>query len=192
MTAGQYAGFVLAGGRSSRMGRDKALLIWNESTLLENAARMVSQAAGSAVIVGNTSKYSHLPYPVIEDIFPGAGPLGGIHAALNHTRAEWNLVVACDMPGLNAESLAGLMEQTSQFPEADALVPDSGGQGQPLCAVYHRRALPAIQRALMEGRFKIMQAIEPLRVIRLRTGDEGLFRNVNTPEEWEALAAKPR
>jgi molybdopterin-guanine dinucleotide biosynthesis protein A len=171
------------------MGRDKALLVWNDSTLLEKACAVVGKAAGSVTIVGDSARYSGFGYPVIGDIISGCGPLGGIHAALAFSKADWNLVVACDMPGLNAESLAALIAQVERFPAADALVPEVDGQAQPLCAVYHRRALPVIERALRVGRWKIMQAIEPLAVVRLQSGDEGLFRNVNTPEEWAAASA---
>ena len=189
MPVGQCAGYVLAGGRSSRMGRDKALLEWNGSTLLGHACEAVNRAAGSAVIVGDPVRYGGLGYAVIEDQFRGAGPLGGVHAALTSTEADWNLVAACDMPGLAAEPLRMLLGQVARFPGAHAIIPEIGGRPQPLCAVYHRRCLPRMEQALMEGRFKIMLAIAEADAVRLPVENEGLFRNVNTPEEWTALGS---
>jgi molybdopterin-guanine dinucleotide biosynthesis protein A len=99
------AGFVLAGGRSSRRGRDKALIPCGDHTLIGHIARVVERACGSVVLVGCPERYRALPYPAIEDALPEQGPLGGIQAALCASSAEWNLVVACDMPLITVELL---------------------------------------------------------------------------------------
>src|SRR4051812_45370219 len=132
------AGYVLAGGRSSRMGRDKALLPFRGGGLAESIARSVRLAAGSAVVVGRAELAG---YPAIPDIYPGEGPLGGILTALRHSRAYWNLIVACDMPELTPAFLAELLDAADNA-DADALLPAGpSGRLEPLCAVYHRRAL---------------------------------------------------
>src|ERR1700730_16611535 len=82
------SGYVLVGGRSSRMGRDKALLFGKD------VAREVDLAAGNVTMVGNPDLRETLEYPCIPDLYPGEGPVGGILTALNHTSVEWNLVVA--------------------------------------------------------------------------------------------------
>ncbi len=103
------AGFVLAGGSSSRMGRDKALLRYGSATLIQHVAERVATAVGSATLVGSPARYARLGYPVVPDNFLDGGPLAGIQAALAASAADWNLVVACDMPGVTVEFLEGLL-----------------------------------------------------------------------------------
>src|ERR1700737_2946897 len=96
------SGFVLAGGASSRMGRDKALLAYRETTLVEYVARVVREAVGSVTLIGDPDRYRELGHKVYRDKVSGCGPLGGTHTALSVSATDWNLVVACDMPGISA------------------------------------------------------------------------------------------
>src|SRR5208337_3578736 len=98
---------------------------------------------------GNPQLYAHLGYRAIPDLYPGAGPLGGILTALRHTSADWNLVAACDMPELSVEFLKLLINAATGHPAVDALVPSGpSGRLEPLCAVYHRRSRLRLERAL--------------------------------------------
>ncbi|MGH9571251.1 MAG: molybdenum cofactor guanylyltransferase, partial [Candidatus Angelobacter sp.] len=97
-------GFVLAGGRSTRMGTDKAALPLNGRTLLEHALQIVGQVAGRVLILGSKQLYGKYG-AAIEDLYPGCGPLGGIHAALLNSQTRLNLVIAVDTPFLSAELL---------------------------------------------------------------------------------------
>ena len=123
------AGFVLAGGRSSRMGRDKALLPWKGSTLIQSVAREVFQAAGNTTLIGSPELYGKLGFPVIPDRIEGCGPMGGLHAALSAKAAEWNLLVACDMPAVTCELLAALLDAT-ETSDSDAVVPTSSARAR--------------------------------------------------------------
>jgi molybdopterin-guanine dinucleotide biosynthesis protein A len=178
------AGFVLTGGRSSRMGRDKALLECGGETLVERIAHAVEQACGSAVLVGCPERYRRLPFHSIADGQPQQGPLGGIEAALGASEAEWNLVVACDMPSVTVELLASLLDAAREC-AGNCIVPVSpGGRLQPLCALYRRGSLGTI-RALLEGGVRRMSdAIPRLGAVLLPMPSAEAFRNVNTPEEW--------
>src|SRR5271156_5541718 len=96
----QVAGFILAGGASSRMGRDKALLELGGVPLIVRTARLVESVVGSATVVGDSAAFRALGLRTIADDWPGTGPLGGIATALRASSAPWSLVVACDLPDL--------------------------------------------------------------------------------------------
>jgi molybdopterin-guanine dinucleotide biosynthesis protein A len=184
------AGFVLTGGASTRMGRDKALLPMGGRTLVEQVAEAVREAAGSATLVGAPDRYWALGLPAVADTLEPCGPLGGILTALRYTNSDWNLVVACDLPGAGAELLKELLG-AARAADADALVPvGASGLPEPLCAVYHRRAAAAIEAALRRGVRKVTEALEGLRVESYAVGDAGAFHNLNTPEDWAAAAKR--
>lgn len=179
------AGFVLTGGASKRMGRDKALLPYDGKTLVEHVAAMVAQAAGSVVLVGAPDRYEAMGLAAIADTFEPCGPLGGILTALRASEAEWNLIVACDMPGVTVALLVRMLDAARQA-GAECLVPVSAdGRLQPLCAVYHRSAAARLEEVLRQGRRKVRDCLAALRVAEWHVEDVGAFENVNTPGDWE-------
>lgn len=112
------------------------------------------------------------------------GPLGGIESALSYTSADWNLILACDMPAVSVEFLSGLLDAAERL-NAEVLAPvGPTGLLEPLSAVYHRRCLDAISRALDAGVRKITAALQDLEVARWNVEDAACFENLNTPEEW--------
>jgi molybdopterin-guanine dinucleotide biosynthesis protein A len=171
------------------MGRDKALLPFRGGALGASVARAVASAAGSAVLVGSPLIYQGLGYPAIPDLYPGEGPLGGVLTALGHSTAEWNLVAACDMPGLTAGFLCALLGAAERA-GADALLPAGPlGRLEPLCAVYHRRALWSLEAGFARGVRKMAEALEDLRAARFPIAEVSIFQNVNTPQDWMRYAA---
>jgi molybdopterin-guanine dinucleotide biosynthesis protein A len=169
---------VLVGGRSSRMGRDKALLPFRDDALAQSVACVVCEAAGSGTLVGDPGRYGALGYTVIADLYAGEGPLGGILTAF-----------ACDMPQLEVEMLRGLIGIASRC-EADALLPvGPTGRAEPLCALYRQRCLAAFQSSFAAGIRKVTPALESVRTVRLPGAEVSCFQNVNTPEEWAGHAA---
>ncbi len=179
------AAYVLVGGRSSRMGFDKALLPRGSETLVEHIARQALAAAGSVTLVGAPQRYAYLGYTTLADAATDRGPLAGIVAALSVSAADWNLIVACDMPNVSAELLESLFvtAETASL-EVDCVAPEHDSGTEPLCAVYHRRALPMLRAALDGNRLKMQAVVRNLNTLFWRAGDPRRFRNVNTPEEW--------
>ena len=186
LLSGSVAGFVLAGGRSSRMGRDKALLDIGGEPLLVRIGRQVSEAAGSAVVIGDPERYGRLGFTVIPDCIAGLGPLGGLLTVLENTTARWNLVVACDMPSLTACILKELIMLTETAAHARCIVPVSGGAPEPLCAVYHRGCLPVVRRAADAGHLRMRDLVPELNSMAVPFKDAQVFENINNPAHWSA------
>ena len=172
------------------MGRDKALLPWNGLPLADFVARAVVQAAGTVTLIGDPHRYSHLGYTVIPDLYPGEGPLGGILTALNHTSAEWNLLVACDMPSVSAEFLANLLDIAERSPAGVLLPVDLADRAEPLCAVYHKGCAATLAGHFHSGIRKITAAFADIAVTRLPIAEMAHLKNVNTPAEWSEYAAR--
>lgn len=189
--ADQCAAFVLAGGKSSRMGRDKASLSLHGQTLLQHALSTLREICNDVCILGSRQIYADQGAPIIEDIIPECGPLGGIHAALSHTSAACNLIIAVDTPFLSASFLGFLV---SRAVESNAMVttPEVAGYTQPLCAVYSREFLPIAEQALHAGKFKIVPLFSPDRTLTISENELArfafmpeMFDNLNTPEDLE-------
>ena len=118
------ATYILAGGQSSRMGRDKAMLAPGGTPLLLRTAALLATLAGPPIIIGPPERYLALGYPVIADDAPGIGPLGGIATALRHSNQPWNLMVGCDMPFLTSQWLDYLITRAI-VSNSDAVIPQS-------------------------------------------------------------------
>ena len=181
------AGYVLVGGNSSRMGRDKALLPSHGRTLVEVVASALWTITGRASLVGGPRRVAFPEFGFVPDLYPREGPLGGILSALDDSKADWNLIVACDMPGLKVDFLRQLLD-LAEASGADAIVPvGPAGQWEPLCAAYHRNARAGLQAAFDGGVRKIAVALQEVRMVAWQVPEElSCFQNVNTPEDWAA------
>ena len=197
----QTGAIILAGGRSTRMGTNKALLRLSPGgdTVIERVVSRLGEAglAPDLLITNTPLEYAFLGLPMVPDDVPGAGPLGGILTALNHSTCERVLVVACDMPMLNPMLLRYMASLPNDY---DALIPRRTGVSErerleTLHAIYSRRCIGPIGERIRAGELKVAALAEDIRVRYLdeeemRRYDPGLqsFRNVNTPEDWEELA----
>lgn len=182
--------FVLAGGKSSRMGSDKAFLRLGDETLLSRALKLAGAVAGEVRIVGGANKFAGFGQ-VIEDVYRDRGPLGGIHGALLSSATELNLILAVDLPFVVPEFLEYLLFQARES-GAMITVPRVAGGLQPLCAAYRRGFAKVAEQSLRQGKNKIdsLFAAAETRVIEedewMRAGFSAeIFRNLNTPEELE-------
>jgi molybdenum cofactor guanylyltransferase len=189
-------GFVLAGGKSSRMGVDKAFLEFAGQTLLDRALTVVGAVCDSVAIVGDPDKFSKYG-AVVADVFRDCGPLAGIHAALGHSSAELNLMLAVDMPFVSSDLLAFLFAEAEKSGSIVA-VPRVGNGLQPLCAIYRRDFATASEQALRAGKYKIdavfstlsIRVIEELELAAAGFTERSFF-NVNTPQDHQSAERGP-
>jgi molybdenum cofactor guanylyltransferase len=148
------AAFILAGGKSTRMGADKAFVTLDGRTLLARALEVARSVTTDVRIVGDAAKYAAFA-PVVEDVFCGCGPLGGIHAALRASQAELNLILAVDVPFASRTFLQYLITRARNSPSMMVTVARTSEGWQPLSAVYRREFADAAENALRAGRYKI-------------------------------------
>ena len=188
--ADDLSAFVLAGGKSTRMGRDKATLPFSGQTLLESALALARSVTEDVFILGSPERYGAYG-EVVPDIFPGCGPLGGIHAALTHTKTDLNLILAVDTPFLSNRLPAYLVEQARES-RAMVIAPEIDSYPQPLCAVYRRDFLPIAEQALRAARYKIVPLFPQGKTLVIPEAElkrfaftAEMFENLNTPEELE-------
>jgi molybdopterin-guanine dinucleotide biosynthesis protein A len=173
------------------MGTDKALLTFGEKTLLQLALEKAKLVSSATIIVGARERYGCYG-EVIEDRFPGCGPLGGIHAALCATETDLNLVMSVDMPLMSSGFLWWLVEAAASGQEL-AVVPEARQRLQPLCAVYRRAAKSVIEQALLLNEFRVSSIFAKIpthyihedALIAAGLSPE-IFVNLNTPAEYEA------
>ena len=181
-------GFAVAGGESLRMGRDKALLPWGDSDLLDHAlARLRAVAADVRILCGAERRYLDRGRPVEPDLARGVGPLAGVLTGLTAARGSPGLFLAVDLPRVPVALLARLVERLAGW---DAVVPVSPRGPEPLCAAYGPACLEPIRARIAAGDFKMTAFWPEVRVLRLEPtelaafGDPAdLFRNLNAPED---------
>ena len=190
-------GIILAGGSSSRLGRDKASEPVNGRPLLQWVAERLEQVAAEIVVVRAAGQRlpsieTRKPLKTAEDILPGRGPLAGIHSGLQSASHELSIAVGCDMPLLCVPLLRHLCELAEGY---DVVMPTRGGQPQPLHTVYRRSCVEAIGEELRAGRLKVISFLGAVRVRYVvedewtRYDREGLsFFNVNTEKDLRQAA----
>lgn len=209
-TLTRVSGIILAGGQSRRMGRDKAFLEFDGAPLIARVLARVRQVCAEVIVVANdVDAYARFGVPVIRDVYPGKGSLGGIFSGLQAARAESALAVACDLPFLNDALLRHLI---ALAPQADIVIPRAHapiGKAkdatryeqlavkasglQATHAIYSKRCLEPMRARLLADDLRIINFFDEVRV-RVVEPDEIArfdpqmlsFLNVNTPEDWNS------
>ena len=186
---------MLAGGGSTRFGRDKALARIGDKALLARLCSVMRGVTPRVTIIGSPEKYAAFGAKCIPDRWPGEGPLGGILTALLATLetggGEWNIIVGCDMPFLTSDWLTYLV-QRAQASEAEVVAPRSAHGLEPLCACWRGSGVEKLQRAFESGTRKVTEAMKHLSMEvldethwkRFDSADR-LFWNMNTPGDYE-------
>jgi molybdenum cofactor guanylyltransferase len=187
--------FILAGGKSARMGTDKAFVALDGRTLLARILEVARSVTSDVRIVGSAAKFAPFA-PVVEDIFSGCGPLGGIHAALRSSQTELNVILAVDTPFVSFALLQFLIAR-AQNSAASVTAPQISQGWQPLCAIYRREFADIAEPALREGRYKIDVLFDKVPVQAIGEGEletagfsPKMFRNLNTREELESARSE--
>ncbi|NJP36914.1 molybdenum cofactor guanylyltransferase [Alkalicoccus luteus] len=189
------AGVLLAGGRSSRMGENKALLQIKGVTAAAMTERALQGTDEQLCISNDPNVERELGSPVFADKRPYEGPLAGLETAMEQTKAAWCIVAACDMPLISKE-VVELLISRAHATAADAVVPEAGGRRQPLLAAYRRKLLPLISKCLDEEKRSMAALLNSIKVdtiseadmmeagIKKETINQSFF-NMNRPEEYE-------
>ncbi len=182
--------FILAGGKSSRFQKDKALFPYRGKPLIEHVIDAVKPISGVVSIIANdTERFKYLQIPCYPDIIEGFASLGGLYTALHYCSTEIALVLGCDMPDLNPDLLSYMVSVRDDY---DIVVPYVKGWYEPLHAVYSVRCLPVIEANIQTGKRQIINFFESMRIrrliedeIRLFTDPGTVFRNINYPKDIE-------
>jgi molybdopterin-guanine dinucleotide biosynthesis protein A len=188
-------GVILAGGKSSRMGQNKALMPFGGQRLIDRVVDVLQEVFTDLLLVTNSPEvYADLGLPLVSDVYPHKGSLGGIYSALYHASTPYCFVVACDMPFLNA---AVMRYMVGRIAGCDVVMPDIHGEMQPLHAIYSKACLPPILRRLETHRLKIVGFLSEVRVRIVKASDIQhldpallTFHNLNTREEFQAAAQR--
>jgi molybdopterin-guanine dinucleotide biosynthesis protein A len=191
------SGIILSGGKSQRMGENKAFIRVGPKPIIETIVDLFRELFAETLIVTNQSgMYSYLPAKVYEDILPERGALGGLYTGLLCSTNPFGFVVGCDMPSLNASLISYLCEMRDGY---DAVVPRTPDGLQPLHAVYSKNCLGPIQKLLKESGPRIFDFFGSVKV-RIVSAEElssvdprmESFVNVNTPEDLERVKRRDR
>ena len=186
---------LLAGGKSSRMGTNKALLPIGGKATIEKIIDTLSPSFAQVVLVTNDQDtYRWLGVPMTSDVFPGQGPLAGIHAGLLTIPCDVSLVVACDMPFVTANLGSYLVGISDGF---DAVVPRLDGQLHPLFAVYRNTCIRTLEECITSGNLRMVHFLEKKHVryvqeteLKKVISSDEVFTNMNNPEEYQRIINK--
>ena len=181
--------FILAGGKSTRMGSDKAFVVLDGRTLLARTLDLARAVSRNVHIVGDRSKFAAFA-SVVEDSFPNCGPLAGIHAALRVSTSDLNLILAVDVPFVSPALLQYIITRAKNSPDSTVTAPRAAGGLQPLCAIYRRDFAEVAEKSLRDHRHKIDALFDSVRTQIILEGEleaagfsPRLFRNLNTPQD---------
>ena len=180
---------ILAGGKSSRMGTDKALLEIDGTNFIGKIAGELNFFEEKFLARGNCEVVSIPGWQNIPDIYPECGPIGGLHAALKTCRSDALVCVTCDMPLLKSELVRDLCDQMTE--EYDAVIlKEADGRIHPTCGIYRKSAVNVFEQQILDGNYRMMQVLDRLRVkyvtIDPQSGS-GQLKNINTPEDLREL-----
>ena len=191
MKATKITGIVLAGGKSSRMGTEKGLVIFKGKPLIEYSLDVLKNSCDEIIISSNSESYDAFGYPVLKDEFPDSGPMGGIYTCLKASKNQVNIILSCDMPMVNTVFLNKLLAVADGF---EVVVPwHEKKYFEPLCAVYRKKLLPVFEDFIQNKNFRIPDLFAAVNTNYLKIGKEFgvdplIFFNINTLQQLDELS----
>lgn len=175
----QHTAIILAGGKSSRMGEDKGLMVYNEKPMIQHVIDAVLPVTNRIIISANSDVYKQFNYPIFSDLTIDKGPLGGIVTTLAQSETEINWVLSCDAPAITTEMLRKLVNQLGDY---DAVVPKIGEKIHPLIAVYRKSILNRFKENLALNQLKMTAVLNEMHVnyYKVDESDQFNFKNLNS------------
>jgi molybdenum cofactor guanylyltransferase len=183
------SGFVLAGGKSRRMGTDKALLVLQGKSLLEHMIGLIKPLCNKVSISGQNLDYRGFGVEMIPDIYSDCGPIAGIFSALTYSVSDWNLLVSVDVPYVNEELFLSLISNIGEY---GCIIPKHVSGVEPLIGLYHRRTLPVIEEMINFGDYRLTNLLSKLNTHYLDCNGlikkyPRLFMNINRMEDYQSI-----
>ena len=175
----QYTAIILAGGKSSRMGEDKGLMLYNGKPMIQHVIDAVLPLTNCILISANSDVYKQFNYQIFSDKISDKGPLGGIVTTLAQSETEINWVLSCDSPKITTEMLRKLVDQLRDY---DAVVPQIGEKIHPLIAVYRKSILNRFKENLALNQLKMIAVLNEMHVnyYKVDESDQFNFKNLNS------------
>ena len=189
----KITGIILAGGKSSRMGKDKGYCTLNGKPMVLYAIDMLSQICDNIIISSNNPEYTQFGFPVVEDEIKNIGPLGGIYSGLKQSKTQDNFFLSCDMPMVSLELLEYILSFKNDY---EAVIPLWNNFPEPMCAYYNVNVLSSLDSFIQKGQFKLQDVIKSFHHKMLEiTPDlpfysKELFTNVNSEVDLNNLQIK--
>jgi len=179
--------YILAGGQSRRFGRNKALFVIDGKSIIERVIAAIPPTSQIFLVTNSPAEYADLGLATLPDHYPGCGPLAGIHAGLRYSPQEWNFFLACDFPALQSSVIKEILTAPRT---AQVILPETPEGLQPLCALWSKAALPAVENALQNQERRVQAALAKLQVKIILPGDPQMLFNLNTSQDLLKLQNK--
>ena len=183
------SGFVLTGGKSSRMGTDKGMLLFDRKPLVLYALETLDEVAEQTMISANDSAYDQFSRPVVKDLFRDIGPMGGIYSCLRQSVTEFNIFLSCDTPFVPSALFVLLLQHIGDY--ACALPVHDGNRIEPLCAIYRKSCVETFAELIEKGCYKMHDAVNRIGYAAVEIDnrstfyDRHVFFNINTLDDYK-------
>lgn len=186
----EVTGIILAGGKSSRMGVDKGLMLFEDEPMIAHIISTLKKVTSKIIIISKNKEYEAFGFPVFADIIANKGPLGGIYTGLSKSPSEVNIFVSCDTPFLTEDLFKWLLEKSA---DNQITIPSKEGKRNPVIGIYKKGILPELKVLLEKDKLKMMDAVSQLegnvfelpKQIEDSHSGASIFYNVNTKEDFE-------